>query len=130
MIFLILLQRASTSGGLGTAFGGGMAESTFGADAGGMLKKLTFGAAVAFFILSFGLYLGYISGVGGPQVEEGTLPASISSEEPVTTFPASAQELENQLSSPFLEPSLDLEAFQVRDTEEAWDSDSDADVPE
>ena len=130
MIFLILLQRASTSGGLGTAFGGGMAESTFGADAGGMLKKLTFGAAVAFFILSFGLYLGYISDVGGPQVEEGTLPASISSEEPVSTFPATARELENQFSSPFLEPSLDLEALQVRDTGEAGDSDSDADAPE
>ncbi len=78
LIFLVLLQRANTNAGLGTAFGGGLAESTFGADAGGLLKKWTFFATVAFFVLSLGLYLGYISGAGGPQVEEGALPASIS----------------------------------------------------
>ncbi len=87
LIFMVLLQRASTNAGLGTAFGGGLAESTFGADAGGMLKKWTYFAAVAFFLISFGLYLGYISEADGPQVEEGRLPASITETMPADSLP-------------------------------------------
>ncbi len=126
MIFLVLLQRANTNAGLGTAFGGGMAESTFGADAGGVLKKLTFIAAVAFFILSFGLYLGYISGVGGPQVEEGVLPTNISAEEPLTALPEAAQEPVKEALSPILEPTVDSGSEAVPEEPEAGDSDADA----
>ena len=37
LVFVVLLQRANTNAGLGTAFGGGIAESTFGANTGNIL---------------------------------------------------------------------------------------------
>ena len=60
MIFVVLLQRADANAGLGTAFGGGMAESTFGSDAGNVLTKSTRWAAAIFFLTCTGLYLGHI----------------------------------------------------------------------
>ena len=60
LVFVVLLQRANTNAGLGTAFGGGIAESTFGANTGNILTRSTIFASCAFFIISFGLYLGYI----------------------------------------------------------------------
>ena len=64
MILVVLMQRSSSSGGLGAAFGGGLAESAFGTDTGNILTKTTVYAAIAFFIISFGLYLGYMSMLG------------------------------------------------------------------
>ncbi len=64
MILVVLMQRSSSSGGLGTAFGGGITESTFGTDTGNILTKTTVYAAIAFFVISFGLYLGYMSMLG------------------------------------------------------------------
>lgn len=64
MILVVLMQRASSSGGLGTAFGGGLADSAFGTDTGNILTKTTVYSAMAFFIISFGLYLGYMSMLG------------------------------------------------------------------
>ena len=64
MIMIVLMQRASTSGGLGTAFGGGITESAFGTETGNILTKGTVYAAIAFFIISFGLFLGYMSMMG------------------------------------------------------------------
>ena len=60
MIFMVLLQRADANAGLGTAFGGGVAESTFGSDAGNVLTKSTQWAAAVFFLICTGLYLGHI----------------------------------------------------------------------
>ena len=64
MILIVLMQRSSSSGGLGAAFGGGLAESAFGTDTGNILTKTTVYSAIAFFIISFGLYLGYMSMLG------------------------------------------------------------------
>ena len=59
LILVVLMQKAKSDGGV-AAMGGGMAESTFGAETGNVLSKATINAAVAFFLLSFGLYLGHI----------------------------------------------------------------------
>lgn len=56
LIFLVLMQKAKSDGGV-AAMGGGMAESTFGAETGNVLSKGTINAAIAFFVLSFVLYL-------------------------------------------------------------------------
>lgn len=60
MMLVILMQRSKNDGGLGSALGGGMAESTFGADTNTVLFNATRNAAIAFFVLSFGLYLGHL----------------------------------------------------------------------
>lgn len=60
LILVILMQKAKSDGGVGAALGGGMTESAFGADTGNVLSKATINAAIAFFVLSFGLYLGHI----------------------------------------------------------------------
>lgn len=58
MGFMVLLQRANTNAGMGSAFGGGVTESAFGADTGNVLTRATVVAATLFFVLTFGLYLG------------------------------------------------------------------------
>lgn len=60
LILIVLAQKAKSDGGVGAALGGGMTEAAFGADTGNVLSGLTIKAAVAFFVLSFGLYLGHI----------------------------------------------------------------------
>ena len=79
LVFVVLLQRANTNAGLGTAFGGGIAESTFGAETGNILTKSTIVASVAFFVISFGLYLGYIAKLDD-SVEKGESLPQFSSE--------------------------------------------------
>lgn len=61
MVLIILAQRAKTDGGMGAALGGGMAEAAFGGESANVLQKVTTWAAVTFFVLSFGLYLGYLA---------------------------------------------------------------------
>jgi preprotein translocase subunit SecG len=60
LILLVLMQKAKSDGGMGAAMGSGMAEATFGAETGNVLSGATIKAAVVFFVLSFGLYLGRI----------------------------------------------------------------------
>ena len=60
LILIVLAQKAKSDGGVGAAMGGGMAEATFGAETGNVLTKATINASIAFFILSFILYLGHI----------------------------------------------------------------------
>jgi len=60
LILVVLAQKAKNDGGVGAALGGGMTESAFGADTSNVLSKATINAAIAFFVLSFGLYLGHI----------------------------------------------------------------------
>lgn len=60
LILVILAQPAKSDGGMGAALGGGMAESAFGGETGNVLSKATINAAIAFFILSFLLYLGNV----------------------------------------------------------------------
>ncbi len=60
LILVVLAQKAKNDGGMGAALGGGMTEAAFGADTGNVLSKATINAAIAFFVLSFALYLGHI----------------------------------------------------------------------
>jgi preprotein translocase subunit SecG len=85
LVLVVLMQRASSSGGLGAAFGGGVAESAFGADTGNVLTKLTIYASASFFVLSLGLYLLIMSSHGSSTPAEEGLPL-ISVEE--TSVPA------------------------------------------
>ncbi|MBN2069537.1 MAG: preprotein translocase subunit SecG [Opitutales bacterium] len=57
MVLVVLMQRSNTDGGLGSAFGGGITESAFGAEAGNFLSRLTVYSAIAFFVLSLGIYM-------------------------------------------------------------------------
>jgi preprotein translocase subunit SecG len=76
LILLVLAQKAKSDGGMGAAMGGGMAEATFGADTGNVLSKATINAAIIFFVLSFGLYLGRIYERKHPSASGGmALPA-------------------------------------------------------
>ena len=59
LIFLVLMQKAKSDAGVAAMGGSGM-ESAFGAEAGSVLSSATIKAAVAFFVLSFGLYLAHI----------------------------------------------------------------------
>ena len=54
VVLLILVQR--TSGGMGSALGGGAADQYLGAGSAAQLSKLTVWGILFFFILSFGLY--------------------------------------------------------------------------
>jgi len=57
VVLLILIQR--TSGGMGSALGGGTADQYLGAGSAAQLSKLTVWCILFFFILSFGLYALY-----------------------------------------------------------------------
>ncbi|MCC6414995.1 MAG: preprotein translocase subunit SecG [Opitutaceae bacterium] len=59
LVLLVLMQKAK-DGGAGAALGGGMTESAFGADTQNVLSGTTIKAAIAFFVLSFVLYLGHL----------------------------------------------------------------------
>lgn len=60
LVLVVLAQKAKTDGGMGSAMGGGMAEAAFGAETGNVLSKSTINAAIAFFVISFGLYLAQV----------------------------------------------------------------------
>ncbi len=57
---IVLMQRASSNAGMGSALGGGMAESAFGGETGNVLTRLTIWSIVGFFVLSLVLYMGYL----------------------------------------------------------------------
>ncbi|HEY0945071.1 MAG TPA: preprotein translocase subunit SecG [Opitutaceae bacterium] len=85
MVLVVLAQKAKSDGGVGAAMGGGMAEATFGAETGNVLTKATINAAIAFFILSFLLYLGHIYQRSHGRAGGGALPTINA---PATTTPA------------------------------------------
>ena len=60
LLILLVLAQKTKDGGMGAALGGGMTESTFGAETGNVLSKLTIKLSIAFFVLCFLLYLGQI----------------------------------------------------------------------
>jgi preprotein translocase subunit SecG len=85
LILVVLAQKAKSDGGVGAAMGGGMAEATFGAETGNVLTAATRNATIAFFVLSFGLYLAHLYQYKHAGVTEGALPAI-----PVSSTPAPA----------------------------------------
>lgn len=70
MVLVVLMQRANSNAGLGSAFGGGMAESAFGAETTNVLVKMTKWSAVLFFVLSLTLYLLWMAQVSSTEAVE------------------------------------------------------------
>ena len=85
LILVVLAQKAKSDGGVGAALGGGATEAAFGADTGNVLSNATIKGAIAFFILSFGLYLGHIYVAKGSKQAGASLPAVTAPAAPVTT---------------------------------------------
>jgi preprotein translocase subunit SecG len=83
---IVLAQRAKSDSGM-AAMGGGMMESAFGPDTTNVLSRLTIKAAVAFFVLSLLLYLGYVYQRTHPTGSKDALPV-ISA--PATPAPATS----------------------------------------
>lgn len=71
LIFLVLMQPGSQSGGIGAAMGGGAAESALGAESTTVLGNWTRNVSIVFFLLVLGLYLGNIWEDGQAKQEEG-----------------------------------------------------------
>lgn len=102
LILLVLMQKAKSDGGAGAALGGGMTESAFGADTNNVLSGTTIKAAIAFFVLSFVLYLGHLyqrnHGAGSddalPTIQAPAVPATTTetATEPAVTVPAESTE--------------------------------------
>ena len=61
VVLIILMQRPSANAGMGSALGGGAAESVFGGESANVLSKMTTTLTVILFVLSFGLYLGFVA---------------------------------------------------------------------
>jgi preprotein translocase subunit SecG len=55
------MQRPSANAGMGAALGGGAAETVFGGESANVLSKMTTTLTVILFVLSFGLYLGFVA---------------------------------------------------------------------
>lgn len=91
LVLVVLMQKAKSDGGV-AAMGGGVAESTFGAETGNVLSKATIYAAVLFFVLSFGLYLAHIYQSKHQAAIDGKLPTvTAPAAAPAPTTPAPAQ---------------------------------------
>jgi preprotein translocase subunit SecG len=103
LVLVVLMQKAKSDGGV-AAMGGGAAESAFGAETGNILTGATIKAAIAFFVISFGLYLAHVyqskQGAGNagelPKITapattapQATTPAAPSPEPAATNPPAS-----------------------------------------
>ena len=61
VVLVILMQRPSANAGMGSALGGGAAESVLGGGAADWMSKFTTILTVFLFVLSFGLYLGFLA---------------------------------------------------------------------
>ncbi len=61
LVLVILMQRPSANAGMGSALGGGAAETVFGGESANVLSKMTTTLTVILFVLSFGLYLGFVA---------------------------------------------------------------------
>lgn len=60
VVLVILMQRPSADAGMGASLGGGAAESAFGGETGTVLTKVSVRGIVAFFILTFLLFMANI----------------------------------------------------------------------
>jgi len=74
LVLVILMQRANTNSGMGSAFGGGVAESAFGTETTNILVKATKWSALAFFVIALVLYLLFMSREQGGASASDDLP--------------------------------------------------------
>ena len=70
VVMLVLMQKPSSNAGMGAALGGGAAEQAFGGEATNVLTRGTIYAIIAFFLISFGLYLGSLYASGDRERDE------------------------------------------------------------
>lgn len=61
VVLIVLMQRTSNSGGMGSALGGGATEQVLGAETSSVLTKGTIYGIIAFFLIALGLHIGYLS---------------------------------------------------------------------
>jgi preprotein translocase subunit SecG len=91
IVLVVLMQRAKTDGGMGAAMGGGITESTFGAETSNVLSKATINAAILFFVVSFVLYLAHIyetkHHVDADSKLPSVAPATLPTPQPATPAP-------------------------------------------
>ena len=90
VVVIILMQRPSANAGMGSALGGGAAETVFGGESANVLSKMTTFLTVTLFVLSFGLYLGFVA-------RERKTPTALGASE---TAPASAVPATAPVSAP------------------------------
>jgi preprotein translocase subunit SecG len=91
LVLLVLAQKSKSDGGVGGALGGGMTEATFGADSGNVLSRMTHYGAIAFFLISFGLYLAQIHKHSAAS-NKSVLPSIEAPAAPAVTIPATPAE--------------------------------------
>ena len=84
VVLIILMQRPSANAGMGSALGGGAAESVFGGESANVLSKIPTTHTVMLFIISFGLYLGFVA-------REKKTPSAIAPAAATATKPASPE---------------------------------------
>ncbi|MGA2445858.1 MAG: preprotein translocase subunit SecG [Opitutaceae bacterium] len=92
LILVVLAQRAKSDSGM-AAMGGGMMESAFGPDTSNVLSRMTIRATIAFFVVSFLLFLGYIhlrSHPSGSREALPNIPAPAASASAPAAAPAAA----------------------------------------
>lgn len=71
LVLVILMQRPNANSGMGASLGGGAAEGIFGGETTNVLTKTTVKLCVLFFVISAGLYLGYVySASDKPQMQK------------------------------------------------------------
>ena len=97
IILIILMQRPSANAGMGSALGGGAAEQAFGSETGNILTRATVWATIAFFVISFSLFLGTQKQINNQAEaqeelipEEDAPPPDQTISSPPATAPASA----------------------------------------
>lgn len=87
VVLIILMQRPSANAGMGASLGGGAAETVFGGESANVLSRMTTTLTVILFILSFGLYLGFVAANRKTPTALGA-----SATAPTTAAPATAPE--------------------------------------
>lgn len=97
LVLVVLAQKSKSDGGVGAALGGGMTEATFGADTGNVLTKATINASIAFFVLSFVLFLAHVY--------------NRNAERDSRALPAIAEEVEAEAEAPAAPATPELPAF-------------------
>jgi preprotein translocase subunit SecG len=100
VVLIILMQRPSANAGMGSALGGGAAETVFGGESANVLSKLTTFLTVTLFVLSFGLYLGFVA-------RERKTPTALgaSATAPASAVPATTPESAKAAAVPTAKPA-------------------------
>lgn len=88
LVLVVLIQKPRADSGLGAAMGGGAAEAAFGAETGNVLTRATIVSAIAFFVLSFSLYLGHLYVRKQARLDDAALPQVPAAVAPVEAAPA------------------------------------------